>query len=122
MSRRNIVNFDRREDGTTGATRTEQWSLAPTFGNCVGKEKTLGELVRHQSKIPVSLVNTLTIYVRPHIRLKGAGEIFVELGLKSPTSQIRQSGCSNVYESTVAFIKIVIVLGGRIRGMVYDSH
>ena len=55
-SRHNIVNFDGREDGMTGVTRTEQWSLAPIFGNCIVEENTLGELVRHQSGISVSLV------------------------------------------------------------------
>ena len=60
----------------------------PDFGNCFGKENTLGELVRHQSKIPVSLVNTLTICVRPHIRLNGAGEISDTQDAPTSTSRL----------------------------------
>ena len=48
---------------------------------------------RSQSRIPVSLVRTLTDCVMPHMRLMIVAEKLVEEGLKSPEIHIRRSGC-----------------------------
>ena len=49
-------------------TKTQKWSLAPILGSWAGSRCSLGRFVRHQSRIPVSRVKTLTIWERPQTK------------------------------------------------------
>ena len=63
-----------------------------SFGSCLGLAISFERFVRHQSNVPVSLVSTLMIWVRPVTLLVVSSVIPVLVGLNSPLTRTRPSG------------------------------
>ena len=81
----------RRQRGKTLRKRTK--NLVPSLRSCLGEVNKFARLVRHQSRMPESLVKALMIWLRFVIHVVSCRESPVLAGLKSPVISNNPSGC-----------------------------